>query len=73
MRRYFLIKYKTIEGNIETIITKENPGVGIESLVRDVKELQRHNGIDYPVFAIEEISEEQYYHLKRKGYYALGE
>ena len=70
----FLIKYKTKEGNIETLLDKESPGVGIESIIHDMKkELQICNGVDYPTFAIEEISEEQYCYLKRKGYYTLGE
>ena len=57
MRTCFLIKYKDKDGNIQTLIDKENPGVTIESLIHDMKkELQRYNGTDYPSFAIEEIS-----------------
>jgi hypothetical protein len=74
MRKCFLIKYKNKDGNIETLIDRESPGVGIKSIIRDMKkELQTYNNTEYPSFAIEEVSEEQYYYLKRKGYYALGE
>ena len=73
MRKCFLIKYKTKEGDIQTLIDKESPGVGIESIIHDMKkELQSYNGIEYPTFAVEEISEEQYSYLKKKGYYVLG-
>lgn len=74
MNKYFLIKYKTKEGSIETLIDRENSGVGIETLIHDMnKDLQRFNETDYPIFAIEEITEKQYYYLKRKGYYSIGE
>ena len=74
MRKYFLIKYKDRNGDIQTVISKESPGVDMKIMVRDMKqELQRHNETEYPTFAIEEISEEQYSYFKKKGYYSLGE
>lgn len=74
MRKCFLIKYKDRDGNIETLIDRESSGVGIESIIHDMKnELQRYNGIEYPTFAVEEISEERYFYFKKKGYYVLGE
>lgn len=74
MRKCFLIKYKDRDGNIETMIDREPSGVGIKSLIYDMKkELQRYQEIEYPTFAIEEITEEQYYYFRKKGYYTLGE
>lgn len=74
MRKCFLVKYKDRDGNIETFIDRESPGVGIESIIRDMKnELQRSNEVEYPTFAVEEISEERYFYFKKKGYYVLGE
>lgn len=74
MRKCFLIKYKDKDGNIETFIDRERPGVGIESIIRDMKnELQKLNGTEYPTFAVEEISEERYFYFKKKGYFDLGE
>lgn len=74
MRKCFLIKYKDKDGNIETLIDRERSGVGIESIIRDMKnELQRYGEIEYPTFAVEEISENQYFYFKKKGYYTLGE
>jgi hypothetical protein len=74
MRKCFLIKYKDKDGSIKTLIDRESPGVGIRSIIRDMKkELQTYNNTEYPSFAIEEISEEQYCYLKRKRYYTLGE
>ena len=41
MRKCFLIKYKTKDGNIETLIDRDVPGINMENLVHDIKnELQ---------------------------------
>ena len=74
MRKCFLIKYKTKDGNIETLIDRDVPGINMENLVHDIKnELQRQNEVEYPTFAIEEISEEQFCYFKKKGYYNIGD
>ena len=74
MRKCFLVKYKTKQGNIQTFIDRENPGVGIKNVIRDIKEeLQRQNEVEYPTFAVEEISEAQFSYFKKKGYYNIGE
>lgn len=73
MANYFLIKYKDNEGGFQTIIDKERDSVGIESLIRDMnEELRKFNGVVYPIFAIEEISERQFCYFKKKGYYSIG-
>lgn len=57
-----------------TLISKEPEGVGIRSLIYDMKEaLQKTNATEYPIFAVEEIPEERFCYFKRKGYYSLGE
>lgn len=70
---YFLVKYKDANGEKQTFLTKENCFIQTKDLCKDLKEELKKHRIEYPTFAIEEITEKHYRQLKRKGYYCLGE
>ena len=72
MANFYLIKYKDKNGSIQTIIDKESDMITPELICRDMKkELQRQNEVEYPTFAVEKITKEQFCYFKKKGYYAI--
>lgn len=72
MANFYLIKYKDKDGSTQTIIDEESDMITSKHICRDMqKELQRQNGVEYPTFAVEKITKEQFDYLKRKGYFAL--
>jgi hypothetical protein len=71
---YFLVKYKDENGERQTLITKENCFIQIKDLCEELKQEFKRRGVEYLVFAIEQIDERQFRYFKKvKGYYATGE
>ena len=73
MYSYFLVKYKDINGEKQTFITKEKSSLKIKVLCEDLTRQLKEFGIEYPTFAIEQIDERQFRYFKIvKGYFAVG-
>lgn len=74
MYNYFLVKYKYKDGDKKTFITKEKCSIKTKILCNDLTRQLKQHGVEYPIFAIEQIDERQFRYLKIvKGYFALGE
>jgi hypothetical protein len=71
MKNHFLIKYKDEKGGLQTFVTQESSYITTQQLCDELKVELQKRGIEYPTFAIEQINEATYNHLKRKGRFCL--
>lgn len=70
---YFFWKYKEKNCNkIHGFISRENSLISTQVICNHIKQELKKQGIDFPIFAVEQITEKQFNALKRKGYFALG-
>ena len=68
---YFFCVYKNENNEKNSFIDKEKNSISIQHMCRDMKYELKKRGVNYPVFAIEQITKEQFDYLKRKGIFAL--
>ena len=69
---YFFCLYKNENNEKNSFIDKESNLISLQHMCRDMKYEIKKRGVKHPVFAIEQITKEQFDYLRRKGYYHIG-
>ena len=69
---YFFCVYKNENNEKHSFIDKESSLISLQHMCRDMKHEIKKRGVKYPIFAIEQITKEQFDYLRRKGYYHIG-